>query len=329
MSRAERLVTLLFLLQQKQRATAATLADALEVSERTVYRDIDALLAAGVPLWTEQGRTGGVRLMEGWRSKLDGLTGKEAAAIFAVGVPELLAELGLGSALTAARAKVLAGLPAELRAYAERISDRFHLDAPGWFQQIDEAGHLTVVAEAVADQRRLTVDYRRGDRVVSRVLDPLGLVVKAGVWYLVARPAEGDDIRTYRVSRIDAAARMDETFERPPDFQLVRWWTRSSAHFERSLLRDRVRLRLSPQALKALKNVADEDAAAMAVATAGPADENGWREVELEVENLRVATSQLLALSVGVEVLEPEALRAAIAELGLAIAARNAPTTTT
>jgi len=327
MSRAERLVTLLFLLQQKQRATAGTLADALEVSERTVYRDIDALLAAGVPLWTEQGRTGGIRLMDGWRTKLDGLTGKEAAAIFAVGVPELLAELGLGSALTAARAKVLAGLPAELRAYAERISDRFHLDAPGWFQQVDEASQLTVVAEAVAEQRRLRVDYRRGDRVVSRVLDPLGLVVKAGVWYLVARPTGGDDIRTYRVSRVEAADPTGEPFTRPQDFQLVTWWTKSSAHFERSLLRDRVRLRLNRQALKALRYVVDEDAAALALATAGPADEDGWREVELEVENQQVATSQLLALNAGVEVIEPEALRAAIAELGLAIAARNAPTT--
>jgi len=327
MSRAERLVTLLFLLQQKQRATAATLADALEVSERTVYRDIDALLAAGVPLWTEQGRTGGIRLMPGWRTKLDGLTGKEAAAIFAVGVPELLAELGLGSALTAARAKVLAGLPAGLREYAERISDRFHLDAPGWFQQVEEATQLTVVAEAVAEQRRLRVDYRRADRVVSRLLDPLGLVVKAGVWYLVARPASSEDIRTYRVARVEAAAVTDESFTRPPDFHLVRWWAQASARFERSLMCERVRLRLSRQALKALKNVTDEDTAAMAVATAGPADEEGWREVELEVESLQVATSQLLALNVGFEVLEPEALRAAIAELGLAIAARNAPTT--
>jgi predicted DNA-binding transcriptional regulator YafY len=311
-------MALLFLLQQRQRATAAELAAALEVSERTVYRDVEALLAAGVPLWTEQGRAGGIRLLDGWRTRLDGLTGREAAAIFAVGVPELLAELGLGSSLTAARAKVLAGLPAELREYASRIADRFHLDAPGWFQQVEEATQLTVVADAVASARRLRMEYRRGATVVSRELDPLGLVVKAGVWYLVARL--GSDIRTYRVARIVSAQVLPESFDRPPDFTLATWWAQASARFERSLLRETVRLRLSRNALKALRNVTDEDAAATAIAGAGPPDDDGWREVELEVESLPVATTQLLSLGVGVEVVAPEALRATLAELGLAIA---------
>lgn len=321
--RAERLVTLLFLLQQRQRATAAELATALDVSERTVYRDVEALLAAGVPLWTEQGRAGGIRLMEGWRTRLDGLTGREAAAIFAIGVPELLAELGLGSSLAAARAKVLAGLPAELREYASRIADRFYLDAPGWFQQVESASQLTAVADAVASSRRLQVEYRRGGTVVTRELDPLGLVVKAGVWYLVARI--GTDIRTYRVARIVSAAPLPSSFERPADFVLAEWWSQSSARFERSLLRETVRLRLSRHALKGLRNVTDPDAAAMALATAGPPDDEGWREVALEVESLPVATTQLLSLGVGVEVVAPEELRTALAELGLAIAARNAP----
>lgn len=315
-------MALLFLLQQRQRATAAELAAALEVSERTVYRDVDALLAAGVPLWTEQGRTGGIRLMDGWRTKLDGLTGREAAAIFAVGVPELLAELGLGASLSAARSKVLAGLPAQLREYAEAISDRFHLDAPGWFHQVEETSQLTVVAEAVASARRLRIDYQRGTQVVSRELDPLGLVVKAGVWYLVARL--DTDIRTYRVARIAAATVLTE-FERPAEFSLPAWWAQASARFERSLLRETVRLRLSRRAVKALRNVTDEDTAAVAIAGAGPPDDDGWREVDLEVESVQVATSQLLSLGADVEVLAPEALRTALAELGVAIAARNAP----
>ncbi len=314
-------MTLLFLLQQRGRSTAAELAAALEVSERTVYRDVEALLAAGVPLWTEQGRRGGIRLMEGWRTRLDGLTGREAAAIFAVGVPELLAELGLGASLTAARAKVLAGLPAPLREYASAIADRFHLDAPGWFQQTETATLLTVVADAVASTRRLRMDYRRGESVVTREVDPLGLVVKAGVWYLVAQV--GADIRTYRVARIAAAAPLEE-FTRP-DFSLASWWARSSARFERSLLRETVRLRLNRHGLRALRNVTDEDAAAAAIATAGPEDEEGWREVELEVESLPVATTQLLSLGVGVEVVAPAELRTALAELGLALAARNTP----
>jgi predicted DNA-binding transcriptional regulator YafY len=320
--RAERLVTLLFLLQQRRRATAAELAEALAVSERTVYRDIEALLAAGVPLWTEQGRTGGIRLMDGWRTRLDGLTGKEAAAIFALGVPEVLAELGLGSALTGARAKLLATLPTGLREYAARVSDRFHLDAPGWFHRPEEVGHLATVASAVADTRRLEVRYGRADRTVDRVLEPLGLVVKAGVWYLIAQPVPGDGPRTYRVARI-ASATLGETFERPP-FELVSWWAQTSARFERSLLRDRVRLRLSPRAQRALPDVTDREAAAEALAGAGPADEDGWRELTLDVENERVALTQLTALGVGVEVLEPASLRAGLAEVGRAITARNA-----
>jgi len=319
--RAERLVALLFLLQQRKRATAAELAAALEVSERTVYRDVEALLAAGVPLWTEQGRAGGIRLLDGWRSRLDGLTGREAAAIFAM--PSLLADVGLGSALSAAQAKVSAGLPEELREYASRVASRFHLDAPGWFQQTETASQLTVVAEAVAASRRLRVEYQRGPTVVMRDLDPLGLVVKAGVWYLVGRV--DTDIRTYRVARIVSAEMLAAVFERPADFVLSSWWTEASARFEQSLLRETVRLRLSRGALKLLRSVTDAEAAALAIATAGPPDGEGWREVSLEVESLPVATTQLLSLGVGVEVVAPETLRTALAELGLAVAARNAP----
>jgi predicted DNA-binding transcriptional regulator YafY len=315
------LVTLLFLLQQRRRATAAELAEALAVSERTVYRDIAALEAAGVPLWTEQGRAGGIRLMDGWRTRLDGLTGKEAAAIFAVGVPEVLAELGLGSALTGARAKVAATLPAGLREYAARISDRFHLDAPAWFHRPEEAAQLATVASAVADTRRLEVRYGRADRTVDRVLEPLGLVVKAGVWYLVARPVPGEDPRTYRVARI-AAAEVTDPFERPA-FDLASWWSQTSARFERSLLRDRVRLRLSPRARRMLPAVTDPEAAADALAAAGPPDAEDWREVSLDVESERVALTQLTALGIGVEVLSPESLRTALAEVGETIAARN------
>jgi predicted DNA-binding transcriptional regulator YafY len=346
-------VTLLFLLQQRRRATAAELAAALAVSERTVYRDIAALEAAGVPLWTEQGRAGGIRLMDGWRTRLDGLTGKEAAAIFALGVPDVLAELGLGAALTGARAKVLATLPAGLREYAARVSDRFHLDAPGWFHRPEEVSQLATIAEAVADTRRLRVRYGRRDHTVTRDLEPLGLVVKAGVWYLIARPvadephsaagdgeprsagdgeprpagggepraADGREPRTYRVARVEDAV-AGESFERP-DFDLGAWWARTSARFEQSLLRERVRLRLSPRARRMLPDVTDREAAAAALAVAGPPDADGWCEVDLDVESERVALTQLTALGVGVEILAPASLRAAMAEVGKDIAARH------
>jgi predicted DNA-binding transcriptional regulator YafY len=321
--RAERLVALLFLLQQRRRATAAELATALEVSERTVYRDVESLLAAGVPLYTEQGRSGGIRLMDGWRTRLDGLTAREAAAIFAIGVPEVLAELGLGSALTAARAKVLATLPAGLRESAERISSRFHLDAPGWFHRAEEVEHLTAVAEAVAEQRVLRVRYQRADRAVERDLAPLGLVVKAGVWYLVATAIPGTEIRTYRVGRLVEVTVTADRFDRPADFDLVTWWAGAAARFERSLLRETVRARLSPRALKALPSITDQEAAAEAVAGAGEPDDEGWCEVELDVESQQVALTQLSSLGPEVEILDPPELRAAMVERGLAMAARN------
>jgi predicted DNA-binding transcriptional regulator YafY len=310
--RAERLVALLFTLQSRRSATIAELAAALEVSERTMHRDIAALQATGVPVWTETGRNGGVRLVDGWRTRLDGLTSREAVAIFAMGVPRALAELGLGTAVSAAHAKVSATLPAPLREQAQHVAQRFHLDAPGWFRKEDETAHLAEVARAVWEQRQTRVTYGRGDGTVERVLDPLGLVLKAGVWYLVAR-TDGS-IRTYRVSRITAVEQLDEKFERPTDFDLAGWWQQSSAQFERSLQRVQVRVRLSPVGVRALPSVLDAGLATEALEQAGPPGPDGWTEVELRLERPDIAAGQLLGLGVEVEILEPAAVRAAFAD---------------
>lgn len=310
--RAERLVALLFTLQSRRSATIAELAAALEVSERTMHRDIAALQATGVPVWTETGRNGGVRLVDGWRTRLDGLTSREAVAIFAMGVPRALAELGLGTAVSAAHAKVSATLPAPLREQAQHVAQRFHLDAPGWFRKEDETEHLAKVARAVWEQHQARITYGRGGRTVERVLDPLGLVLKAGVWYLVAR-TDGS-IRTYRVNRITAVEQLDETFERPTDFDLASWWQQSSAQFERSLQHVRVRVRLSPVGVRALPSVMEADLATQALEQAGPPGEDGWREVELGLERPDIAAGQLLGLGIEVEILEPAAVRAAFAD---------------
>jgi predicted DNA-binding transcriptional regulator YafY len=207
--RASRLVTLLFTLQRMRGATAAELARELEVSERTIYRDVAALSAAGVPLWTEPGRGGGIRMLDGWRTRLDGLTAREAAAIFAVGAPQVLAELGMSAALAGAQAKLLATLPAALQEHARVVAERFHLDAPGWFHTPQQVTQLATVAEAVWEQNRLRIGYRRGrDQLVERTLDPLGLVLKAGTWYLAARSVGGarvDTARSVGGARVDTA----------------------------------------------------------------------------------------------------------------------------
>ncbi|MEC3975116.1 helix-turn-helix transcriptional regulator [Amycolatopsis sp. H20-H5] len=324
--RAERLVALLFTLQSKRSATAAELAEALGVSERTMHRDLSALRDSGVPLWTETGRHGGVRLVEGWRARLDGLTGREAVALFALGVPDALAGLGLGTAVSAAHAKVSASLPKDLRDQAEHVAGRFHLDAPRWFAATDEASELAVVARAVWARHRLNVRYQRRDKVAERLLEPLGLVLKAGVWYLVARVPEDDALRTYRVSRIVSAEEVDERFERPAGFNLARWWRDSSANFERMPLRLTVKVRLSRAGVRSLRRLLGPDeSSADAFVSLGPADAEGWADAELALENRDIGLSQLTSIGAEVEILEPADLRAALAETGAAIAARNAP----
>jgi predicted DNA-binding transcriptional regulator YafY len=321
--RASRLVTLLFTLQRRRGATAAELARELEVSERTVYRDVAALSSAGVPLWTEPGRGGGIRLVDGWRTRLDGLTAQEAAAIFAVGAPQVLAELGMSAALAGAQAKLLATLPAELREHASTVAERFHLDAPGWFHTPQQVTQLAAVAEAVWEQRTLRISYRRRADEVVRTIDPLGLVLKAGTWYVAAR--SNDAVLTYRVDRIVAADPTGELFERPGGFDLVEWWAGAASRFEGQMLRATVRLRVGRRGLKILPMAADHDAALRAIAHAGEPDGEGWREVELDVENVQVAAGQLTALGGEVEALDPPELRAALAATGAALAARNAP----
>ena len=320
--RASRLLAILFRLQASGPATAEALANELEVSVRTIYRDVAALQAAGVPLWTETGPGGGIRLLDGWRSRLDGLTADEAGALFLAGAPGAVAELGLGTVLAAAQAKVLATLPPELRSRAGRVRQRFLLDAPGWFHHAEDLAHLGTVADAVWSERRVDLRYRRGrDRTVARRVDPLGLVLKGGTWYLIAR--HRGRALTYRVSRITAADVLDDRFVRPDDFDLASHWAASSAAFDRSILRERVRLRLSPGAARELGWFVDATAAQEAIAAAAPPDDEGWIEVDLAVEEEAVAAGQLLALGAGVEVLAPLSLRASIAATGRRMAALN------
>jgi predicted DNA-binding transcriptional regulator YafY len=316
----------MLLLQAKGQATAAELAAELEVSIRTVYRDIASLQVAGVPLWTEPGRNGGVRLVEGWRTRLDGLTGDEAGALFLSGAPGLADELGLGALLAAAEIKVMTTLPPELRGRAARMRERFHLDAPGWFHRPEPMAWLGAVADAVWSSRRIDLRYRSGSGSFDRTVDPLGLVVKAGTWYLVAASAsDARTIRTWRVGRIEHVAIRDETFERPAGFDLAAHWAASSAEFDRSLLRYRCRLRLSPYALRALPHLVGVTGGQRAVEGASEPDADGWCVVELDAESEVVATTQLTGLGAGLEVLDPPSLRAAIHAQAVEMAARNAP----
>src|SRR5213592_1646961 len=218
--RASRLISLLLLLQMRGRLTATELADHFEVSVRTIHRDIEALGAAGVPVEAVRGPAGGYRLAGGYRTKLTGLTAAEAEALFVAPAPA--AELGLGGVLANARLKVLAALPAELQERASRAERYFHLDTRRWFRAEDTVPHLPTLASATWQEQRLSARYRKGSRVVRRTLDPLGLVLKGGAWYLVAHRSAG--MRVYRVSRFVSIRVRDEGFERPEEFDLASFW---------------------------------------------------------------------------------------------------------
>lgn len=318
--RASRLLALLLQLRQGP-ATAPDLAEQLEVSVRTIYRDVGALQEAGVPLWTESGPHGGIRLLDGWSGSIDGLTADEAGALMLSGAPAVAAELGLGTVVAAAQAKVLATLPPELRARAGRVRERFLLDAPGWFDSGDEPTHLAAVAEAVWNGERLDLAYRRGDRDVSRRVDPLGLVNKAGTWYVVA--AHRGQPRTYRLDRVRSARRAPGVVDRPRDFDLAEWWRASNVEFDQSLLRTSIRVRLDPTGVSSLHHVVGRPAALPALAGATGPDADGWIALDLRVESEEIAAAQLIGLGTHVEILEPTSLRDQMAATGTTIAARH------
>jgi predicted DNA-binding transcriptional regulator YafY len=277
-------------------------------------------MAAGVPLWTERGREGGVRLMEGWRSRVGALSATEVGALALSGAPQALSDLELATVAVTARAKLDAGLPPELRARAARVRERFLLDAPSWFARSEETPCLRVIADAVWAGRRL--DLRYGPRGARRRVDPLGLVLKAGTWYLLARHI--GELRVYRVSRVRAARPRDERCARDEGFDLASAWAEQAAVFERSMLRYPCRLRLSPHALRLLPYAVPHDAVRAWIEAASSPDGDGWRTVHAQLESEEVALDQLAALADGVEVIEPLSLRRALRERAARTAALNA-----
>ncbi|MFD6625062.1 helix-turn-helix transcriptional regulator [Streptomyces diastaticus] len=309
--RAARLIRMVLLLQSRPRMTAAELAGELEVSERTVARDAQALSEAGVPVYAERGRAGGYALVGGYRTGLTGLAPEEAQALFLSGVPGALREMGLGEAASAARLKVSAALAPPVREASRAVNGRFHLDAPAWYTRPEAPGLLAPLAEAVWDDRRVAAAYRRADREVRRDLEPYGLVLKAGVWYVCARAEGAGRARVYRVDRFTEVRDLGTRFARDTGFDLARFWRERAEEFARSLLREEVRLRLSPAGARRLPGATDPRAAREALAAAGWRDGSArWVEdVVLPVESLEVAYEQLLGLGPEAEVVAPPELR--------------------
>jgi predicted DNA-binding transcriptional regulator YafY len=301
------------LLQARGRMTAQELAQELEVSERTIYRDINALSVSGVPVYAESGPGGGCALLDSYRTNLTGLTADEARALFMLSIPAPLDQLGVTSELKAALRKLSAALPEARRRDEQRIRQRIYLDPVNGFQAEDAAPHLQAIYRAVWDDRMVAIMLRVQfgaflQTPIEQVIAPYGLVAKSGVWHIVA--ARDDQLRVYRAADVIAAQLLGETFTRRADFDLVEFWQNWCDRVEQNRPRYAVTLRLAAHFVPQAHHYLGEDVRAAIEQAA--LDEQGRAPIVVPFESLEEARARCLSLGYAVEVLEPEALRLSI-----------------
>lgn len=314
--RADRLLSIMLLLEVHRRLTARELARRLEVSERTIHRDMEALSAAGIPVYAERGAGGGWALVEEYRTNLTGLNKAEIQSLFFIKPSRLLADLGLEKASDAALIKLLAALPSTHRADAEYARQRIYVDVTGWNRSDETVEFLATLQEAVWQERKLRFSYQRGEcDSVERLVDPLGLVAKGSVWYLVAA-IEGD-IRTYRVSRMLDAKILDEPCARPAQFDLAAYWEQAAVTFKARLPRYRATVRAHPGILLRMPYAGRF----ARIEQVGPPDEDGWVTVGLRFDAEEMACEYVLSFGAQMEVLEPPALRDKVISLAESVIA--------
>jgi predicted DNA-binding transcriptional regulator YafY len=311
---------------------AEELAAQLEVSERTIYRDLDALSAAGVPIYAERGPGGGCALPENYRTTLTGLNENEIHTLFMTGGSRPLADLGLGKALEDALLKLSAALPLTQRRSAELARERIYLDAASWFQPAEATPYLTILQEAIWQEQRLCMAYRRSDGdSAEHLIEPYGLVAKASVWYLVAMVTIASSVEdssetikverepsVFRVSRIQNISLTTQQFQRPANFKLPEFWRTSCTQFKSSFVRYKTVVRVAPNHITMLAQILG-DSNASAFKEAGPADAQGWITLHLAFERMENARNMLVGCGPNVEIIEPSELRQSIIELAASI----------
>ena len=318
--KADRLLSTLLLLQAHGRMTGREISKRLEVSLRTVHRDMEALSAAGVPVFALRGSSGGWQLDEDWRTQVPGLDEAELRALL-MAQPRVIGDGRLAHAAERALGKLIASLPEGLRDKAASIRQRLHVDTAGWRGARDDLSMLPIVQDAVARDRKLMMRYRRqGSEVVERTVDPLGLVAKGTTWYLVAGTPEGP--RTFRVSRIEDARLLDEPSERPPDFDLAEFWKTSTRQFLEGLPRYETVLRLEARTAASLKSWRPPGAVKE---REGP-DAEGRVTLQVNFDSEDEARFMVLGMGARVEVIEPEGLRAFVAAEAAVIVGRTPST---
>lgn len=314
------MLSILTTLQARGQVTAPELAEACEVSVRTIYRDIDALAASGVPVYADRGAEGGYRLLDGYRVRLNGLSQNEAETLFLAGLPGPAAALGLGAAMIAAQNKLMAALPVHLRQDASRMQERFHLDAPGWFGEAEEPTHLRRIAGALLRGTLIKIRYQSWRTEKQRRLAPLGLVLKGGNWYLAGQ-VDGS-VRTYRVARVLDCTALDDSFDRPADFDLAAYWQAATLRLEAEMHPNVATVRLSPFGIKLLDALSQPYVKARTQLEA-TTDADGWRIARVPIGKTSWhAAAELLRLGPEAKVLEPADLRDKMMELTQAMAGR-------
>ncbi len=301
--KADRLLSALLLLQAYGRMTGREMSKRLEVSQRTVHRDMESLSAAGVPVFALRGARGGWQLDEGWRTQVPALDEAELLGLL-MAQPRVVGDGHLAGAAERALRKLTAALPSSLRERAAAIRQRLYVDTTGWRGTPENLAMLPIVQEAVSRDRKLSMIYRRAGETAEgdeRVVDPLGLVAKGSAWYLVAQTPRG--FRTYRVSRIETATILDAPCERPPNFDLAAFWKSSTEAFRGSLPRVHAILRLEPRAAAWVRRWR------VAWTAQEPPDGEGWTTFQAHFEHEDEACFVVLGLGSRVEVIEPAALR--------------------
>lgn len=302
--RADRLLNLLLLLQNRGKMSSRQLAELLEVSERTIVRDIEALSAAGIPVYAERGSRGGWVLADSYRTNLTGMRPEEIVSLLLTNHNELLKDLGIQGDFQAAYQKLLAAAPAPIRQDAEMIRERLHIDGAGWHASEEAFPWLAAVQEAVWTQRKLRIRYRKEDDVTERIIHPLGLIAKRNVWYVAAEQEPNGELRTFRISRLEEASLLEETFVRPDGFDLAAYWEQSTARFKSELPRYLARIRTNETGLSQLRR----ERFIKVLHTEGP-DNQGQILAEIDLQTLDWACGVILRNGRDVEVLEPQELR--------------------
>jgi predicted DNA-binding transcriptional regulator YafY len=308
--RADRLLAILMLLQARGRMTARQLAAEVEVSERTIYRDLDALSTAGIPVYAERGPRGGCGLLDSYRTTLTGLTDHEVRALFMLSMPGPLADLGVGAELKAALLKLSASLPDARRPDEEQMRARIHLDSAPWFQQREPTPHLRTIYEALWSDRMLALTYHLPfETRVERIVSPYGLVAKSSVWHLVF--ARDGVVRVIQVARVLDAHLLQEHFTRPADFDLSVFWDKwCTAHEQRSQ-HYRALVRAAPELIPYLPLYFGSRARDLLAQASSP-DPDGWLTLTLTFESFEAARGRILGMGRAVEVISPQALRDSI-----------------